>query len=115
MTRPFRDPLNTLTRLALAALAALLALVAQPAHAAKPAASAGARSAASAKPATPGERRSTQLSFEDGIIEDVSRPGLDSLDMSANQPNGSDAILYMKRKDFRVEIRQALDELRYTP
>ena len=80
-------------------------------------AQAGTSPAPKGKPAqqAPEQRRATSLSFEDDVIENINNPRLDSLDLTRNRLDGSDNVLYMKRKDYRSEIRQMINELRYTP
>lgn len=66
-----------------------------------------------APPATPPGKRQTSLSFEDDVVENLNNPLLDSLDSTRGRNANLDGVLYLKRHEYKREIKQNLRELRY--
>lgn len=58
-------------------------------------------------------KRGTTLSFEDDVVENLNNPLLDSLDSTRGRNTNLDGVLYLKRIEYKREIKQNLRELRY--
>jgi len=58
-------------------------------------------------------KRQTSLSFEDDVVENLNNPLLDSLDSTRSRNANLDGVLYLKRIEYKREIKQNLRELRY--
>lgn len=68
-----------------------------------------------ANPSKPKGKRSTSLNFEDDNVESLKNGGRDSLDTNRDKFKADDAVLYMKKRDYKAEIKKSLEELRYNP
>ena len=52
------------------------------------------------------EKRQTSLSFEDDVVENLNNPLLDSLDATRSRNSNLDGVLYLKRLEYKKEIKQ---------
>jgi len=59
--------------------------------------------------------RSTELNFEESVVEGVNKSPLDSLNQISQKDRRDDTHLYMKRENFRDLNKQAIKEQRFNP
>ena len=65
-------------------------------------------------PGVGGSKRTTDLDFEDKVVEGVNKKPLDSLSQISDRKKGKDRPhLYRKKDGFRPETDETLEEIRF--
>lgn len=64
---------------------------------------------------TGGTGASTKLEFEDNVVEGMSKGGIDLAESMEKSDSADQGHLYKKKADFRIEIRESVQEMGYQP